>query len=207
MVFLLIFLIVIVIITLKIKFEIQDLKLSTKETFHLNKDYQIKIQIYTLGIIPILCFKLNSIKINRILKNKTIEEKINKEKIKLITDKANIDKKLITSIKNIKTEIKEINLKILIGTENASLTAFIIPVISTILAIVLSKQIKKYNDKQVFSIIPIYINQNLINIELSCIFQIKMIHIINTICMVNKKRKGDKNERTSNRRSYDYGYE
>ena len=52
-----------------------------------------------------------------------------------------------------------------------------------------------------------YINKNLLNIEISSIFQIKMIHIINTICIVNKKRKGDKNERTSNRRPYDYGYE
>ena len=50
-------------------------------------------------------------------------------------------------------------------------------------------------------------NENLLNIEISSIFQIKMIHIINTICIVNKKRKGDKNERTSNRRPYDYGYE
>ena len=71
----------------------------------------------------------------------------------------------------------------------------------------LRNQIKKYNENQKFLIQPIYINQNLINIECSGIFEIEMIHIINTICIVNKKRKGDKNERTSNRRSYDYGYE
>ena len=104
-------------------------------------------------------------------------------------------------------KIKEINLKINIGTENAALTAFTIPVISTFIAIFLSKQIKKYNDKQVFLVEPVYLDKNLLNIEISSIFQIKMIHIINTICIVNKKRKGDKNERTSNRRPYDYGYE
>ena len=136
-----------------------------------------------------------------------IKEKIKQQETKIIENKANIDKELITSLKNIQTEIKEINLKILIGTENASLTAFIIPAISTFIAMFLSKQIRQYNEKQVFCVAPAYMDKNLINVEFSGIFQIKMIHIINTICIVNKKRKGDKNERTSNRRAYDYGYE
>ena len=208
MVFLFIILMIMVIfITIKIKFEIQNLKISTNEKPHLNKKYQIKIVIYTLGFIPILKIKLNNQKIKKIINNQKIKEKINQQETKIIENKANIDKELITSLKNIKTEVKEINLKIRIGTENASLTAFTIPVISTFIAIFLSKQIKKYNDKQVFLVEPVYLDKNLLNIEFSSIFQIKMIHIINTICIVNKKRKGDKNERTSNRRSYDYGYE
>ena len=208
MVFLFIILMIMVIfITIKIKFEIQNLKISTNEKPHLNKKYQIKIVIYTLGFIPILKMKLNNKKIKKIINNQKIKEKIKQQETKIIENKANIDKELISSLKNIKTEIKEINLKIRIGTENASLTAFTIPVISTFIAMFLSKQIKKYNDKQVFLVEPVYLDKNLLNIEISSIFQIKMIHIINTICIVNKKRKGDKNERTSNRRSYDYGYE
>ena len=207
MVFLFIILIIIMFITIKIKFEIQNLKISTNEKPHLNKKYQIKIVIYTLGFIPILNIKLNNKKIKKIINNQKIKEKIKQQETKIIENKANIDKELIISLKNIKTEVKEINLKIRIGTENASLTAFTIPVISTFIAIFLSKQIKKYNDKQVFLVEPVYLDKNLLNIEFSSIFQIKMIHIINTICIVNKKRKGDKNERTSNRRPYDYGYE
>ena len=208
MVFLFIILMIIIMfITLKIKFEIQNLKISTNEKPHLNKIYQIKIVIYTLGFIPILKIKLNNKKIKKIINNQKIKEKIKQQETKIIENKANIDKELIISLKNIKTEVKEINLKIRIGTENASLTAFTIPVISTFIAMFLSKQIKKYNDKQVFLVEPVYLDKNLLNIEISSIFQIKMIHIINTICIVNKKRKGDKNERTSNRRSYDYGYE
>lgn len=202
-----ILMIMIIFITIKIKFEIQNLKISTNEKSHLNKKYQIKIVIYTLGFIPILKIKLNNQKIKKIINNQKIKEKIKQQETKIIENKANIDKELITSLKNIKTEVKEINLKIRIGTENASLTAFTIPVISTFIAIFLSKQIKKYNDKQVFLVEPVYLDKNLLNIEISSIFQIKTIHIINTICIVNKKRKGDKNERTSNRRSYDYGYE
>ena len=111
-------------------------------------------------------------------------------------------------IKSLKIELNEMDLKILIGTENAGMTAFIIPIVSTFLAMFLSKKISRYNNKQIFSVTPVYINENLINIEFSGIFQIQMIHIINTICIFNKKkRKGDKNERTSNRRAYDYSYE
>ncbi len=208
MVFLFIILIILLmIITIKIKFEIQNLKISTNENPHLNKKYQIKIIIYTFGIIPIFKIKLNNKKIKKIINNQTIKEKIKQQETKIIENKANIDKEVITSLKKIKTEIKEINLKIIIGTENASLTAFTIPVISTLVAVFLSKQIKKYNEKQVFLVEPVYLDKNLLNIEISSIFQIKMIHIINTICIVNKKRKGDKNERTSNRRTYDYSYE
>lgn len=208
MFFLFIFLIIIaIIITMKIKIEIQNLKFTTNEKPHLNRKYQIKIKIYTFGILPIINIKLNNKKIQKILNNNKIKEKIKQQETKIIENKANIDKELITSLKNIRTEIKEINLKISIGTENASLTAFVIPVISTFIAIFFSKQINKYNNKQSFLVTPVYIDQNLINIEGSGIFEIKMIHIINTICIVNKKRKGDKNERTSNRRAYDYGYE
>ena len=205
MVFLFIILtIIIMFITIKIKFQIQNLKISTNEKPHLNKEYQIKMVVYTLGFIPILKIKLNG---KKIINNQKLQEKIKQQKTKIIENKANVDKELIKSLKNIKAEIKEINLKISIGTENAALTAFTIPVISTFIAIFLSKQIKKYNDKQVFLVEPVYLDKNLLNIEISSIFQIKMIHIINTICIVNKKRKGDKNERTSNRRPYDYGYE
>ena len=205
MVFLFIILtIIIMCITIKIKFQIQNLKISTNEKPHLNKEYQIKMVVYTLEFIPILKIKLNS---KKIINNQKLQEKIKQQKTKIIENKANVDKELIKSLKNIKPEIKEINLKISIGTENAALTAFTIPVISTFIAIFLSTQIKKYNDKQVFLVEPVYLDKNLLNIEISSIFQIKMIHIINTICIVNKKRKGDKNERTSNRRPYDYGYE
>ena len=94
-----------------------------------------------------------------------------------------------------------------IGTENACLTSFIIPAVSTAIAICLRKKIKENKD-QTFIITPIYQDKNVANINLSGIFEIKMIHIINTICISSKKRgKGDKNERASNRRNYDYSYE
>ena len=209
MVFLLIFLIIILmVITLKIKINFTDFEFNTQKHNKLEKDYKIKITIYTFNKIPIIKTKITNEKIQQIIKNPKIKEAIKNQETKLIENRKDIDINLIKSIKNIKIEIEEIQLKITIGTENAATTAFIIPILSTIIATVLSRNIKKYNDKQTFEIKPVYINQNLLNIEFSGIIQIKMIHIINTICIVNKKkRKGDKNERTSNRRSYDYSYE
>lgn len=208
MVFLLIFLILILIIfTIRIKFELKNFKFTSIYKKHLDKKYEIKITIYIFTKIPIFRIKINNQKIQKIIKNEKIRSNIQKQKDKIIKNRKDINRESLKTLENIKIEIDEMNLKITIGTENASLTAFIIPIISTILAMFLSKKVNKYNNKQIFSITPIYINQNLINIEFSGIFQIKVIHIINTICILKKKRKGDINERTSNRRSYDYGYE
>jgi len=113
---------------------------------------------------------------------------------------------MIKAFKSLNINIENINLKIEMGTENAALTAIIVPVISTVLSIILSRKIKR-EQNQKFEIKPIYINQNLINIMFSGIFEIKMIHIINIIYILNKKEGVGKNERTSNRRTYDYGYE
>ena len=82
MVFLFIFLIIIlIIITTKIKFEIQNLKFSTITKPHLNNKYQIKIKIYTFGILPIFNIKINNKKINKILKNQKVKEKIKEQEI------------------------------------------------------------------------------------------------------------------------------
>lgn len=206
MVFLFVFLIIILmIITIKIKINFKDFEFSSQNKEHLNKNYKIKITIYTFNFIPVFKLKITNEKIKKAMNNEKIRKTINEQKTKIIENRKDIDIEAIKEIKNIKVEIDEMNLQILIGTENASITAFIIPVISTILAIFLSKSIEKYNDKQLFCVTPLFIDQNLINIDFSGIFQIKMIHIINTICKV--KRKGDKNERTSHRKPYDYSYE
>ena len=188
---------------MKIKFN--NFEFSSQNKEHLNKNYKIEIIIYTFNFIPILKLKITNKKINKALSNEKIRKAIKEQKTKIIENRKNIDIEAIKEIKNIKMEIKKMNLNIALGTEDAAITAFIIPIISTFIAMFLSKRVQRYNNNQKFSIQPVYINQNLINIEFSGIFQIKMIHIINTICIV--KRKGDKNERTSNRRSYDYGYE
>ena len=105
-------------------------------------------------------------------------------------------------------EIKNINLKIDIGTENAIWTSIIVPTISTTIAFLLRKMVKRF-ENQIFIMNPIYKNQNLVNLFISGIFEVKMRHIINIIYfLIKKEKKGVKKyERTSNRGPYDYGYE
>ena len=58
-----------------------------------------------------------------------------------------------------------------------------------------------------FYLKPIFVNRNILNFQFDGIFELKLIHIINTICKIKKERKGESDERTSNRRTYDYSYE
>ncbi|MFR5312918.1 MAG: hypothetical protein ACLTGH_00600 [Clostridia bacterium] len=104
-------------------------------------------------------------------------------------------------------QVNKLNLKIKIGTENVFFTSMIIPIVSSIISIILMKKITNV-EKQKYVVEPIYLNQNILEILISGIFEIKMIHIISIIYILKQKEEGvKKNERTSNRRSYDYGYE
>ena len=203
MVFIFVLILIIVLLVFsRIRIEVINFKFSSQTKRHINKDYKVIIKLCILKKIPILKVNITKTKLEKM----KIKEKIKNIDFKIIQNKNKFDKNAIKAIKKSNININKINLNLEIGTENATLTSVIVPAISTILAILLSRKIENPKN-QLFIIQPVYINQNLINIVFSGIFEMKMIHIINTICIVNKKRKGDKNERTSNRRSYDYSYE
>ena len=186
----------------KIRIQIINLKFTSENKKHLNKDYKIIIKLCLFGKIPIIKSIITKEKIDKT----KVSEKIKNINFNQIQIKDNINKTSLKALKNIKIGINNINLNIELGTENSALTAIIIPTISTFINIFLGRNVKDYNN-QIFIIKPIYINDNLINIALSGIFEIKMIHIINIISILVNKKGVDKNERTSNRRSYDYSYE
>ena len=195
------------IITLQIQVKVKHIKYNSEELKgrRLENNYQIIIKILTLEKIPIFRLKINKAKIEKLNKKTQIKQKI-EEKIKkqdfakaIEMEKKYDLKKLIPEVyKNIKLGTENINLKIDIGTENVMLTSFIIPVISTILVFIVKRN---------FKVKPIYENKNIIKFELNGIFNVKMIHIINTICILKKKRRVYKNERPSNRGTYDNCYE
>ena len=222
---LIISIIILLIITIKIQIKIENLQyhsekqlqkntLGENEKTHLNQNYKAQISIYTLGKIPILKIKITKPKIDK-LKYKThieqkIQEKIKQQDFTQLREKYNLKIDIKQIAKNLLLSIDKLNLKIELGTENAVLTSFLIPTISTILSLLIAKNQEEKHEKiikQQFQIIPIYQNKNLINFSLEGIFELKMIHIITTICILKKKRRVDKHERTSNRRSYDYSYE
>ena len=203
MVFLFIsFLILVIIYFSKIQVQIINFKFSSLTKRHINEDYKIIVRWFILSKIPIIKINVTKIKLEKL----KIKEKIEKVDLKVFQEKGKFNQKMLKSLKKLNIQIININLNIEIGTENAALTSIIIPIVSTIIAIILRKKVKRY-ENQIFIINPMYLNQNLLNVLFSGIFEIKINHIINIIYFFNKKEGVDKHERTSNRRSYDYSYE
>ncbi len=185
-----------------IRIEIVNFRFTSQTQRHINKDYEIIIKLCLLGVIPILKIKLTKIKLEKI----KLKEKIEKINFTELERKIPLNKETFQTIKKLDVLIKKINLYIDIGTENAVLTSMIVPAISTIIAIILHRKIKKF-ENQTFIMNPVYQNQNLVNLSVSGIFEVKMRHIINIIYILNRKEGVKEYERTSNRRPYDYSYE
>lgn len=197
---LIVLIITIIIAKAKISIEVKNLKIKANKKIYISDNYKIIFKIIILNKIPILKFNLNNEKLV-LERNKRINKKGLKEESFL---KNKIKKEILKHFSDI--QVNKLNLKIKIGTENAFFTSMIIPIISSIISIILMKKITNA-EKQKYIVEPIYLNQNILEILISGIFEMKMIHIINIIYVLNKERKVNKHERTSNRRSYDYGYE
>lgn len=200
------FLVIIIILLLifsKIRIEVENFKFMSYLPKHVNKDYIIIFKLCIFKKIPIIKIKILDEKIRKL----KLKEKLQKLDIRKIEKDISV-KKIKKVLKENKFIIKKLNLKLEIGTENAYSTAFIIPILSTLIAFILKSRANDFKNQK-FNIKPLFLNKNMVNLQFSGIFEIKMIHIINIIYILNKKeRKGeDKNERTSNRRSYAYSYE
>ena len=201
-IFMIIILLFILLIFSKIQIKIEDFKFSSQLPKHTNKDYKIIFKLYILSKIPIFKLVITDEKIRKM----NMKEKFRKMETKIIEKKEFLNKNIIESIKKVELIIKNIELKIDLGTESTILTSILVPIISTVISIFINQKIQDYN-RQKFIVNPIFTNKNLINIEITSIFELKMIHIINSIYVLNKKEGVENYERTSNRRTYDNCYE
>ena len=130
----------------------------------------------------------------------------------------------LKDIKKLDMKIEKLDLKLKLGIDDVILNSYLIAFISIILSNILpfftksNKNIKysilpEYNNNPDYEHNPVFElnlldsyykhNKNYYKINLIGIFSIKIVNIISII----KKGRIDKNERTSNRRSYDYSYE
>ena len=195
---------VVILIFSKIHIEIINFQFCSQLKRHINKDYEIVIKLCVFDNLPIFKLTLTKTKLEKM----RVKEKIKKIDFTALETNLSFDKEIFHQIKKLDILIKKINLHIDLGTENASLTAILVPAISTILAIILRKKVKNF-ENQIFIMNPVYQNQNLVNLLISGIFEIKMSHIITIMYyFIKKEKKGVKRyERTSNRGAYDYSYE
>lgn len=190
---------IILIIFTTIKINIQNLQYFSEETNgrHVNKNYKLEINLSLFGKIRYYKIDLTKTKTEKL----KIRNSIDKLEQKIVNNKNKFDTKVFRIFKYLK--INNLNLKIKLGTEDASVTAILIGVISTFIAIVLKNYMKrKYNNH--WEIIPVYQNRNLLKINLNCIFSIKLIDIIYTMYILNKKGEV---YGTSDRRAYAYSNE
>ena len=160
--------------------------------------------LFILVIFTILIIAIHTSKIGIDIKNLIIdtdaEEKINEDgkiyvylllfnKIKLFRKNVrNIpmkDVKFETSDFDIKIfknkDIKNIDLNVNIGTEDAGITAILVGILAGILGIIIKKP--KYQ------ILPIYANRNLLKINLNGIFTIYLMHYIYKFIKNNIKER------------------
>lgn len=182
----------------KVQIKINNFKFSSQTKRHINEDYEV--------IVKLCFFKIRITKEK--LEKMKVKEKVEKIDFSALEKMTSLQKDILKEIKKLDIGIKKFQLQVELGTENASFTSLLVPAISTVIAIYLRRKMKKFKN-QTFQIHPIYLNQNLVKIHFSGIFEIKMSHIINIIYhLVKSEKKGVKEyERASNRGAYDYSYE
>ena len=196
--FLILIAVFIIIVLSTIKFEIVDFELSNIIQIT-PKNYKIKLSFYLFGKIKIFSFKLKSERARKMYSKMNIEKFDIEKGRKLLTIKN------INILKKLNIRLDYLDLELDLGLEDVILTTELITLISIVISNILPHIISRYiPDKYRHKIMPIYINKNAYYIKLNCIFQLKIVHIINIIYIYLKKGKSDKNEWTSNRRFDDY---
>jgi len=109
----------------------------------------------------------------------------------------------IEYIKGIESKIKQLNLNMELCTSDSIFTSFSVAIFASILSLLLAKNVEKFeSNKYRYIITPKYEQKPSIKIKLNCIISIKIVHIMNVIYMLIKKRSVEYDERTSNRRPY-----
>jgi len=184
------------------------------------KDYMVHIHLYLGKRIRWFGLKIDQKRINkfktgRLLKGidkrfgvKRGEELQTIEKLLIDNKKKILSKKTLKNIKELRLNVSRLNLYLDIGSKNVIITSFIVAFISSGISILLGKNINADERKKYYYLItPLYMDKNIFKIKVNCIINVKVVHIMNMLYILLKKRSGNKYGGTSNRRAYDYSHE
>lgn len=169
-----------------------------------NTKYAIIFSIYFANKIKYIWFNLNS------KRAKKIYSKVQLEKIDLKKFKKVFKLSDLKELTKLHLKISDLNLEMNIGTKSPLVTSFLVVTISNAISLLLPHLVNNLKDNRYFyNIKPLYYNKELYKINLDCIIEIKMVHIINVIYYIFLKKGRRENERstTSNRKSYAYSHE
>ena len=210
---LIIFVFVGLVLISKIEVNVKNLDMSNINKKENNEKLIIQISLKIFGLQWIK-FKLNKDKLaGSYVKRKLKMEEQNfdaKEETKKILKVIKGDEKIRREIKSISLRLQNLHLDLKLGTEDVILTSQLVGITSIIISNILPHIIninRKTNliEQYKYRISPIYANENFYKINLNCIFNAKLVHIIYVIYLI--RRRSDKYERASNRKSYEYSYE
>ena len=193
----------ILIIASTLHIQIKNLSISNMQTKNNNK-YAIIFSIYFANKIKYIWFNLNS------KRAKKIYSKVQLEKIDLKKFKKVFKLSDLKELTKLHLKISDLNLEMNIGTKSPLVTSFLVVTISNAISLLLPHLVNNLKDNRYFyNIKPLYYNKELYKINLDCIIEIKMEHIINVLYYIFLKKGRRKNERstTSNRKSYAYSHE
>lgn len=160
--------------TSKIGIDIENLIIDTDAEEKINEDG--KIYVYLLLFNKIKLFRKNV----RNIPMKDVKFETSDFDIKIFKNK-DIKINYLELIQNINIDIKNIDLNVKIGTEDAGITAILVGIFAGILGIIIKKP--KYQ------ILPIYANRNLLKINLNGIFTIYLMHYIYKFIKNNIKER------------------
>lgn len=169
------------------------------------EEYLIYIRLKFVNKITWLKIKIDYKKIKKykLFNNKILKKFINFKDMVSKKQKEIFRKENIKYIKELDVKLKKIHLDMKISVLDAMLTSLIVPLISTLLSIIIANTMEKYNNEDYKYIIsPKYSEKMEAIINLNCIINVKLVHIINIVYMLFKKRSVNYDERTSNRRTY-----
>lgn len=193
----------ILIIASTLHIQIKNLSISNMQTKN-NTKYAIIFSIYFANKIKYIWFNLNS------KRAKKIYSKVQLEKIDLKKFKKVFKLSDLKELTKLHLKISDLNLEMNIGTKGPLVTSFLVVTISNAISLLLPHLVNNLKDNRYFyNIKPLYYNKELYKINLDCIIEIKMVHIINVIYYIFLKKGRRENERstTSNRKSYAYSHE
>lgn len=165
---------IIAIHTSKIGIDIKNLIIDTDAEEKINEDG--KIYVYLLLFNKIKLFRKNV----RNIPMKDVKFETSDFDIKIFKNK-DIKINYLELTQNINIDIKNIDLNVNIGTEDAGITAILVGILAGILGIIIKKP--KYQ------ILPIYANRNLLKINLNGIFTIYLMHYIYKFIKDNIKER------------------
>lgn len=141
-------LIFLIIIKLKIKIEIRNIDILTTRKKKVKDGYQLKIKLYIFSFIKINIFDINKYDYEKLKKGKLFNAIKKKRK-----NNVNLFELFIKYFSKINFKVENTNLYLAIGTNDASITSYLVAIAAAIIGISLKNQ---------FEIKPIYENRNII---------------------------------------------